>query len=128
MPPTAVSASPLFSVDEPAHPGPPIDLTDRVAIRKDKLREDQNPRIVYNIFQRVTITNTTALPLIGPLFLAVTGLPKGVIPLGGDKTSLDPPDGLNLFPGQSVTVELTFLNQGKAPIEYTAKMFHGRVP
>jgi hypothetical protein len=119
----------MFSVDDPAHPIPPIDVTDRVAIRRDKLRVDPNPLIVYNIFQRVTIMNTTALPLIGPLFLAVTGLPKGVIPLGGDTTPLELPDeGLKLLPGQSVAVELTLLNQGEAPIEYVPKVYHGRVP
>jgi len=77
----------------------------------------------------VTITNTTARPLAGPLFLAVTGLPKGVIAYGGDgggRHSLDlPHQGLGLLPGQSVTVDLEFLNQGNASIEYTAKVYHG---
>ncbi len=118
-----------FVVDDPAHPRPPIDLGDQVAIRRGSLRLESNPRVVRSHYQQVTITNTTALPLVGPLFLAVTGLPKGVIAYGGagdGRHSLKLPDaGLGLPPGQSVTVDLEFLNQGSASIEYTAKVYHG---
>jgi len=118
-----------FVVDDPAHPGPPIDLSGQVAIRRGDLRLESNPRVVRSHYQQVTITNTTALPLAGPLFLTVTGLPKGVIAYGGDgggRHSLALPDqGLGLLPGQSVTVDLEFLNQGNASIEYTAKVYHG---
>jgi len=118
-----------FVVDDPARPGPPIDLSERVAIRRGGLRLESNPRVVRSHYQRVTIANATALPLAGPLFLAVTGLPKGVIAYGGDgdgRHSLSLPDqGLGLLPGQSVTVDLEFLNQGNAPIEYAARVYHG---
>jgi hypothetical protein len=118
-----------FVVDDPAHPSPPIDLSDQVAIRRGGLRRESNPRIVRSHYQQVTITNTTALPLAGPLFLAVTGLPRDVIAYGGDgggRHRLDLPDeGLGLLPGQSVTVDLEFLNQGNAAIAYTAKVYHG---
>ena len=118
-----------FVVDDPAHPSPPIDLSDQVAIRRGGLRLESNPRVVRSHYQQVTITNTTARPLAGPLFLAVTGLPKGVIAYGGDgggRHSLDlPHEGLGLLPGQSVTVDLEFLNQGNASIAYTAKVYHG---
>jgi hypothetical protein len=118
-----------FVVDDPVHPSPPIDLSDKVTIRRGNLRLESNPRIVRSHYQRVTITNTTSLPLAGPLFLAVTGLPKGIIAYGGDgegRHSLTLPDqGLGLLSAQSVTIDLGFLNQGKAPIEYTAKVYHG---
>lgn len=118
-----------FVVDDPAHPSPPIDLSDQVAIRRGSLRLESNPRVVRSHYQRVTITNTTTLPLAGPLFLSVTGLPKGVIAYGGDgdgRHSLTLPDqGLGLLPAQSVSIDLEFLNQGNASIEYTTKVYHG---
>lgn len=119
----------MFVVDDPAHPSPPIDLSSQVAIRRGGMRLESNPRVVRSHYQQATISNTTALPLAGPLFLTVTGLPKGVIAYGGDgggRYTLDLPDeGLGLLPGQSVTVDLEFLNQGSASIEYTAKVYHG---
>ena len=118
-----------FVVEDPARPSPPIDLSGQVSIRPGGLRLESNPRVVRSHYQQVTITNTAALPLAGPLFLAITGLPKGVIAYGGDgggRHSLALPDqGLGLLPGQSVTVGLEFLNQGSASIEYTAKVYHG---
>ena len=119
----------MFVVDNPAHPGPPIDLSNQVAIRRGELRRESNPRVVRSHYQQVTITNTSLLPIVGPLFLDVTGLPKGVIAYGGDGRGhhrLDLPDqGLGLLPGQSLTVDLEFLNQGNAPIVYTTKIYHG---
>jgi hypothetical protein len=118
-----------FVVDNPAHPSPPIDLSGQVAIRRGGLRLESNPRVVRSHYQQVTIINTSLLPLAGPLFLSVTGLPKGIIAYGGDGSGhhrLDLPDeGLGLLPGQSVIVDLEFLNQGNAPIVYTTKVYHG---
>ena len=118
-----------FVVDDPARPSSPIDLSGQVSMRRGGLRLESNPRVVRSHSQQVTITNTSALPLAGPLFLSVTGLPKGVIAYGGDgggRHSLSLPDqGLGLLPGQSVTVDLEFLNQGSAPIEYAARIYHG---
>jgi len=118
----------MFAVDDPAHPAAPIDLTPHVAIRRGSLRVDANPQIVYDVVQEVTITNVTALPLVGPLFLGIADLPKGVLPLGDTRQLELPGSGLDLLPGQSVSVELRFLNQGDAPIQYTARVYHGRAP
>ena len=118
-----------FVVDDPARPAPPIDLSEQVAIKRGGLRKEANPQVVRSHYQRVTITNSSAAPLAGPLFLALADLPKGVIAYGGDgggRHSLTLPDqGLGLLPGQSVQVDLEFLNQGSAPIEYTLKVYHG---
>lgn len=123
----------MFVVNDPAHPGPPIDLTDQVTIQRGRMRLESNPQVVRSHYQQVTITNTSPLPLAGPLFLAVTGLPKGVIMYGGDGDGAGhyglnlPDEGLGLLPGQSVTIDIEFLNQGKASIEYTTKLYHGDV-
>ena len=89
---------------------------------------DRNPQIVYDLVQEVSITNVTALPLVGPLFLRIADLPKGVLPLGDTRQLELPEAGLDLLPGQRVSVEPRFLNQGDAPIQYTAKLYHGRAP
>jgi hypothetical protein len=119
----------MFVVDDPAHPSPPIDLSDHVAIRRGDLRLESSPHVVRSHYQQLAITNTTTLPIAGPLFLTVTGLPKGVITYGGNgggQYRLDLPDeGLGLLPGQSVTVDLEFLNQGNASIEYSARVYLG---
>jgi hypothetical protein len=118
-----------FVIEDPARPSPPIDLAGQVSIRRGKLRLESNPLVVRSHYQQVTITNATKLPLVGPLFLAVTGLPKGVIAYGGDgegRHALNlPHEGLGLLPGQSVTADLEFLNQGSAPLDYTARVYHG---
>jgi hypothetical protein len=118
----------MFAVDDPAHPAAPIDLTAHVAIRRGSLRVDRSPQIVYDLVQEVSITNVTALPLVGPLFLRIADLPQGVLPLGDTRQLELPEAGLDLLPGQRVSVELRFLNQGDAPIQYTAKLYHGRAP
>jgi len=118
----------MFAVDDPAQPAAPIDLTAHVAIRLGSLRVDPDPQIVYDVVQEVTITNVTALPLVGPLFLSIVDLPTGVLPLGDTRQLELPGSGLDLSPGLSVSVELRFLNQGYAPIQYTAKVYHGRAP
>jgi hypothetical protein len=117
-----------FAVDDPAHPGAPIDLTDHVVIRQGSVRADASQQIVYDVVQDVIITNVTALPLVGPLFLGIADLPKGVLPLGDTRQLELPGAGLDLLPGHSVSVELRFLNQGDASIQYKAKVYHGRAP
>lgn len=113
-------------VEDPAHPNPPIDLTDQVAIRRGPLRKESNTRVWRSDYQQVTITNTSPLPIPGALFLAVTGLPQDVMQKNDGRHRLQlPGQGLSLLPGQSVTVDLDFLNRGKAAIAYTAKVYHG---
>ena len=119
-----------FAVDG-GNPFQAIDLSDQVAIQRGSLQVESNPRVMRTHHQQVTIKNTTALPLPGPLFLEIFGLPERIITYGGNgrgryQLTL-PRDGLSLAPAESVAIDLDFLNQGKAPIEYTAKVYHGRV-
>jgi hypothetical protein len=118
-----------FVVTDPVNPGPAIDLSHQVEIRRGKLRPEPNPRVVRSHYQQVTITNTSELPLAAPLFLKLSSLPNGLITYGGHGDGVHrlslPDQGLGLLPGQSVTVELEFLNQGTAPIDYTTTVYHG---
>jgi predicted extracellular nuclease len=77
----------------------------------------------------VTVTNTGAAPLAGPLQLRLDGLPTGV--------TLDNRSGLvngmpyitissgNLAPGAQLTVRTTFSDPSKTPITFTPALFSG---
>lgn len=77
----------------------------------------------------VTITNTGATALTGPLHLVLQGLPAGVTLDGksgeqGGAPYLTLPNA-TLAAGASVTVTTTFTNPSKVSIGYTAKLFSG---
>ncbi|XYJ09342.1 ExeM/NucH family extracellular endonuclease [Telluria sp. B2] len=77
----------------------------------------------------VTITNTGAAALKGPLHLVLQGLPAGVTLDGksgeqGGAPYLTLPNA-SLAAGASVTVTTTFTNPSKVSIGYTAKLFSG---
>jgi hypothetical protein len=120
-----------FQVENPAHPLAPIDLGGQVRVRRGALRLETNPRIVRSHTQRLTVTNISALPLGGPLFLEISGLPAGVSDRnsnGGGRHWIElPGPAFRLPPGRNVTVDIDFLNRGSAPITYTAKIFHGEM-
>lgn len=77
----------------------------------------------------VTITNTGATALTGPLHLVLQGLPSGVTLDGksGEQGGAPYLTLLNatLAAGASVTVTTTFTNPSKVSIGYTAKLFSG---
>jgi hypothetical protein len=77
----------------------------------------------------VTITNTGAAPLAGPLQFVLQGLPEGVTldnrsgMLGGAPYLTLPQSGI--APGASVTVGTTFTNPAKRSIGYTPQLVSG---
>jgi hypothetical protein len=84
--------------------------------------------------QSVQWTNHLRVPVIGPLYFVVTGLPAGVTLIGAGTTqnipsagspyfSFNLPDGITVQPGGSVTQVLQFLNPNRTRIAYTAKVF-----
>jgi predicted extracellular nuclease len=86
-------------------------------------------RITSKSTGTVTITNTSAATLNGPLHLVLEGLTAGVTLDGktGDQNGapyLTLPAG-SLAPGASVTVTTVFSNPAKAGFGYTAKLFSG---
>jgi len=126
-----------FVVEDPRNPLPPEDVTAKVKISTSAMRLDSNAK-AYNTYpltvQAITITNTSAEPIAGPLYLTVRDLPKGVeLWLKAANAPANPPpdmtlyfrqnpapgksvpvrlsskDGLKLNPGESVTAHLYFL-------------------
>lgn len=86
--------------------------------------------------QTVTLTNSSAIPVVGPLYYTITGLPSGVTfvstgggltkniqPVGSPYLKLPLADGLTLQPGASVNLTLQFLNAGRARIAYTPEIY-----
>jgi len=86
-------------------------------------------RITGKYSGTVTITNTGAAALKGPLHLVLQGLPAGVT-LDGKSGEQDGAPYLtlpnaSLAVGASVTVTTTFTNPSKVSIGYTARLFSG---
>lgn len=84
--------------------------------------------------QTVTLTNTSGVPVIGPVNYVLTGLPSGVTLRGAtgttQKFSPGSPyvavplsgDAATFAPGGSVTLTLQFLDPGRASISYTGNV------
>jgi len=107
-----------FIVENPGHFLLPQNMTAQVRFERSPLEVDaaltksqQTP--IYA--QRITVTNTSGSPLVGPLYLTVLDLPKEGWPLGlapGRSVyylSLRPKDGLTLGPGERVATTLTLI-------------------
>jgi hypothetical protein len=143
-----------FVIEDPAHPVPPQDVTEQVKIEKSPLRIDPEGK-AYNQFpltaQTVTITNTSGLPISGPLYLTVSDLSKDiwlwqkprnlpkdplpnmilyqrVQPQAGKPLAirLKLKAGSRLNPEETVIVPLFFqINKAGIKPEYTLAVLHG---
>lgn len=109
----------MFVVEDPKNPNPALDITDKVSIVCANQREEMAG---HRVIQEVTVTNTTDLPMVGPFFLEAIDVPDGARSYG-DVFSFSPADGLNLFPGESVTLEATFLLWQEADIGCQFKLY-----
>jgi hypothetical protein len=120
-----------FAIEDPANPLAPQDLTAGLNITRSGFRVD---RTTGFFVQTVQISNGQTVPVIGPLYFAVTGLPGGVTlansgltkniqPVGSPYVPLRTPDGITLQPGASLTLTLQFLDPSRARINYTPKVF-----
>jgi hypothetical protein len=107
-----------FIVEDPGHFLSPQDVTAQVRFERSPLELDaaltksqQTP--IYA--QKISVTNTSDSPLVGPLYLTVIDLPKEGWPLGlapGRSIyyfRLSPKDGLTLGPAERVTTALKFI-------------------
>jgi pimeloyl-ACP methyl ester carboxylesterase len=121
-----------FVVENPYSPLPPQDVTNELAISLSGL---QLNRTTGFYVQTATLENSFALPIAGPLYLVLVGLPNGVTfttapsgltqtiaPVGSPYMKLQLPSGLTIPPGTSISVPLQFLNPGRSRIGYTPKV------
>jgi pimeloyl-ACP methyl ester carboxylesterase len=126
-----VRAFATFTVEDPSHPLAAQDVTSQVNILRLGFRVDRNTGFFD---QTVQLSTKIAVPVIGPLYAVLTGLPAGVTVVGAGTTqnispvgspffALTLPDGITLQPGDSLTETLQFLNPERAQIAYTPKLF-----
>jgi pimeloyl-ACP methyl ester carboxylesterase len=128
---SGVQAFATFTVEDPDHPLAPQDLSSQLMMTRLGFRVDRNTGFFS---QSVQWTNTLPVPVIGPLYFVVTGLPAGVTLIGAGTTqnigpagspyfSLNLPDGITVQPGATISQVLQFLNPSRTRIDYTAKVF-----
>jgi pimeloyl-ACP methyl ester carboxylesterase len=118
--------SATFVVENPSTPLPPTDFTSQVTIQGSGVRLNRNTGFFV---QTITVTNTSGIPLAGPLYLVVSGLPTGVAligisgvtanitPVGSDYYTLPlAGESLTMLPGQVVSLQFQFLNPNRVPL------------
>jgi hypothetical protein len=106
------------------------DVTGSVGIRYSGVT--LNP-MTRRYVQTVTVTNTSAGAITGPISLVLDDLTANVTLFNASgTTTLMLPGGspymnanVNLAPGQSVAVQLQFLNPGNSPFSYEARVLAG---
>jgi len=121
-----------FDIEDPASPLPPQDVTAQIDVQRSGFRLDRQTGFFV---QNVVLTNSGSVPIAGPLFLVLPGLPSSVVltSKSGLTQSIAPAgsaflrlvvggDGLSIQPGQSISVLLQFLNANGAQISYTPKL------
>jgi len=118
----------IFVIQEPATPLPPIDLTSSFTLKFSGFALNRNTGFFV---QSVTVTNAANLPVPGPLYLVLSGLPTGVtlVNKSGITKKVQPgssyvtlplsSDGRTNAPGQSNALTLQFLNPNRTAITYT---------
>lgn len=122
-----------FVVENSASPLPPQDVTTQVTISASGFQLNRSTGFFV---QTVQLSNLTSFPIVGPLYFVLTGLPNSVtlITNSGGKTQTIQPlrspfvklqlaDGFTLQPGASISLVLQFLDQSRARIDYTPKVF-----
>ena len=108
---------------------PPADFTSQISIQESGIRLN---RTTGFFVQTVTLTNTSGIPLPGPLYLIVSGLPQGIslIGINGVTTTIAPVGSgyftlpltggsLTMPPGQPLSLQFQFLDPGRVPPSYS---------
>ena len=127
----ALKAFAAYDVESTTTALPPQNLTTQVTVHLSGFQLNRNTGFYA---QTATLTNTQAIPLVGPLYLVVSALSGGVTltssgstkaiqPAGSSYVRLQLPDGFTLAPGASVALNLQFLNPSQTRIGYSANIF-----
>lgn len=120
-----------FVVQDPTTPLPPQDVTSQFNIQQGGFRLDRNTGFFV---ETVTLTNSSKLPVVGPLNFVVSGLPSGVTLV--DKSGITQSfrtgspyvavplssDSLTFSANQSITLTLQFLNPQRRGISYSGSV------
>lgn len=136
--PTGATATAATTVAAPAVPPltggtPPTvtDVTSRVTVSRPKGRHGHHPNPAM---LQLTLKNGGGTAVLGPLYLVLTGLPKGVRLKNAAGTARtagfagDPfvtVSAAGLAPGQSITLTLRFKNPKQKKVRPTAELLAG---
>jgi len=128
-----LSAFAIFVVENAASPLAPQNMTNGVQITQSGFQLNRNTGFYT---QTVTVKNSGAIPVVGPLYFVVDGLTAGVNlsnagggltqniqPTGSSYLKLSLADGLTLQPGASVSLLLQFLDPSRVNPHYTPAIF-----
>ena len=90
-------------------------------------------RVARTFNGTMTVTNTSASPITGPIDVVLTNLTAGVTLVNGNGSFngnpyLVMPGVTTLNPGQSANVALSFSNPGSVRIDFTAVTYSGTFP
>jgi pimeloyl-ACP methyl ester carboxylesterase len=130
---SGLKAFATFVIESATSAVPPQDVSSDVNISLSGFQLNRNTGFYV---QTVNLTNSLAVPVPGPLYFVITGLPSSVTlstagggqtraiqPTGSSYIKLQLPDGLTLQPGASISLTLQFLNLSRVRISYTPKVF-----
>jgi pimeloyl-ACP methyl ester carboxylesterase len=118
-----------FVVEDPANPLPPSDFGSQVTLQQGGFRLD---RTTGFLVESVSVINSSAVPIPGPLFLVISNLPSGItlVNKSGITQNILPGssyltiplviDGLTFQPGQAASFILQFLDPNRSNISYSA--------
>jgi hypothetical protein len=127
----------MFWIGDPVHPQPPLDVTREVAIARLPAHVTAEDPTENRIDQTIRVTNAQSIPLLGRLYVVVSGLPpravvfgertKTVTPIGSPCYWVQLPDGLTLQPGQDVSVHVRTWLLTTEHFDFTARVFQSSV-
>ena len=130
---SGLKAFATFVVESATSPLPPQNVTSEVNISPSGFQLNRNTGFYV---QTVTLTNSLAIPVTGPLYLVIAGLPNGVRlatagagltqtaqPTGSSYVKLQLAGGLTLQPGASISLTLQFLNPARVRISYNPEIY-----
>ena len=130
---SGLTAYAVYDIENPAAPLAPQNLTTGLQISQSGFRLNRNTGFYT---QTVTITNNHSIPMVGPLYFVINGLPAGVNlanngggltqkigPVGSPYLRLSLADGLTLQPGAQVSLLLQFLDPTRVNPHYTPMVF-----
>ncbi len=120
-----------FVIQEPGTPLPPQDVSANFTVRQSGFALNRNTGFFV---QNIAITNHAGIPIPGPLYLILSGLPSGVqlVNKSGITQKVAPGssfiklplsnDGRTSAPGESNTLTLQFLDPSRKAITYSASI------
>jgi hypothetical protein len=127
----------MFWIEDAVHPEPPRDVTAQVKIARLPAQVTAEDPTENRIDQAIRVKNARSIPLLGRLYVVVSGLPLRAVIFGGRTRTVTPvgstfysaqlPDGLSLQPGQEVSVRIRTWLLSSERFDDTVRVFQSSV-